>query len=236
LTVQDDERRQLASELHDELGPCLFGIKADAASLGMLAPRLPAEAGRIVRERVATIETITDEIQLMNRRLLDRLRPMALDHLPLSEVLGGLISEFQRHGPVPKITLAADNLAARYNDAVNITIYRCVQEGVTNALRHARANNLEIDLREVPADPRTGNDGSQAVLLLTISDDGIGTSSGDGRGLGLTSMEERVRALDGSIRMGPNSEGEGTCLIVRIPVDGGGPTDSQRQSLKAARS
>lgn len=236
LTVQDDERRQLASELHDELGPCLFGIKADAASLGMLAPRLPAEAGRIVRERVATIETITDEIQLMNRRLLDRLRPMALDHLPLPEVLGGLISEFQRHGPVPKITLAADNLAARYNDAVNITVYRCVQEGVTNALRHARANNLEIDLREVPADPRTGNDGSRALLLLTISDDGMGTSPGDGRGLGLTSMEERVHALGGSIRIGPNSEGEGTCLTVRIPVDGSGPTDSQRQSLKAARS
>lgn len=238
LTVQDDERRQLASELHDELGPCLFGIKADAASLAMLASRLPAEAGRVVRERVATIEEITDEIQLMNRRLLDRLRPMALDHLPLAEVLGGLVSEFQRHGPVPEITLAADDLAASYNDAVNITIYRCVQEGVTNALRHARAKRLEIELKEVPTDPRSPDSGNgQALLHLTISDDGKGTSPGDGRGLGLTSMEERVRALGGTVRIGRNSEGEGTRLTVRIPVESNnGSTDVQRPTLEIARS
>jgi two-component system sensor histidine kinase UhpB len=145
---------------------------------------------------------------------------MALDHLPLSEVLDGLISEFQRHGSVPKITLAADNLAARYNDAVNITIYRCVQEGVTNALRHARASSLEIVLREVPVDGRMlGSGNSQALLHLTISDDGTGTSPSDGRGLGLTGMQERVRALGGTVSIGPNSKGEGTCLTVRIPVE-----------------
>lgn len=234
LTAQDDERRRIASELHDELGPCLFGIKADATSLEILARRLPTEVGQTIRERAATIEEITDKIQLMNRRLLDRLRPMALDHLALSEVLGGLISEFQRHGPVPKITLAVDNLAARYDDATNITIYRCVQEGITNALRHARANSLDVDLRECSVEPRTKGGGDiGAVLHLSITDDGTGTSSGDTRGLGLTSMEERVRALGGTISIGPNPGGRGTCLKVRIPVENSSHTGFGKRTLEA---
>jgi two-component system sensor histidine kinase UhpB len=236
LTAQDDERRRIASELHDELGPCLFGIKADVASLEALARRLPAEAGKTVRERAATIEEITDKIQLMNRRLLDRLRPMALDHLPLSEVLGGLISEFQRHGPKPKITLAIDNPASSYDDATNITIYRCVQEGITNALRHAQASKVHIDLSKVPGEARPGvrsDDGT--VLCLSITDDGIGASAGDMRGLGLTGMEERVRALGGSVSFGPNSEGCGTCLTVRVPLDDSGHKELGNRPLGASQ-
>jgi two-component system sensor histidine kinase UhpB len=233
LSAQDDERRRIASELHDELGPCLFGIKADTASLGMLALRLPIDVGKTIRERVATIEEITDEIQLMNRRLLDRLRPMALDHLPLSEVLGGLVSEFQRHGTAPKITLAVANPAARYDDAINITVYRCVQEGITNALRHAQSSRLEVDLRESPAESRgRGCSDSSRVLHLTITDDGTGIS-GDARGLGLTGMEERVHAFGGDISIGPNPEGRGTCLKIRIPLENSAskeqaPESSQR--------
>ncbi|MHA6686659.1 ATP-binding protein [Mesorhizobium sp. A556] len=218
LTAQDDERRRLASELHDELGPCLFGIRADVTSLEALARRLPAEIGKGVCERIATIDEITDKIQHMNRRLLDRLRPIALDHLPLGEVLGGLISEFQRHGPSPKITLAIDMPASRYDDAVNITVYRCVQEGVTNALRHAQAQRLDVDLREGKPQAGSSRD-SGAVLYLSVTDDGIGTSSSDAPGLGLTGMEERVRALGGSIEIAPNPSGRGTCLRVKIPLD-----------------
>ncbi|MDQ2634967.1 MAG: histidine kinase [Pseudomonadota bacterium] len=222
LTAQDDERRRIASELHDELGPCLFGIKADTASLERLTRRLPDEIGRTIRERAATIEEITDKIQLMNRRLLDRLRPMALDHLPLSEVLGGLISEFQRHGQAPQIMLSMDDLATRYEDAVNITIYRCVQEGVTNALRHAGADTIEVRLRQVAVESRAdGNVDGPAVLHLTIADDGAGAASANARGLGLTSMDERVRALGGEIAIGPNPNGRGTCLEVRIPLESG---------------
>lgn len=236
LTVQDDERRRIASELHDELGPCLFGIKADVTSLEILARRLPTEVGQTIRERAATIEEITDKIQLMNRRLLDRLRPMALDHLALSEVLGGLISEFQRHGPVPKITLSVDNLAARYDDATNITIYRCVQEGITNALRHAQATSLDVDLRECPVEPRTKGDlDVRPVLHLSITDDGTGTSFGDTRGLGLTSMEERVRALGGTISLGPNPGGRGTRLKVQIPVENSSHTGPGKRTLEAAQ-
>lgn len=219
LSAQDDERRRIASELHDELGPCLFGIRADTNSLETLARRLPADVRETIRERISTIEEITDKIQLMNRRLLDRLRPMALDHLPLSEVLGGLISEFQRHGPTPKISLAMVNLATRYDDAVNITIYRCVQEGVTNALRHARADRLDVELKEVAFESRVTDCNGQAVLHLTISDDGARASCGDARGLGLTGMEERVRALGGEISIGPHPQGRGTRLEVRIPVE-----------------
>jgi two-component system sensor histidine kinase UhpB len=236
LSAQDDERRRLASELHDELGPCLFGIRADVTSLEALARRLPAEIGKGVCERAATIDEITDKIQHMNRRLLDRLRPIALDHLPLGEVLDGLISEFQRHGPSPKITLAIDIPASRYDDAVNITVYRCVQEGVTNALRHAQAQRLDVDLRELPGKPQAGSDGaSGAVLYLSVTDDGIGTSSSGAHGLGLTGMEERVRALGGSIAIDPNPSGRGTCLKVRIPLDTTGQEDFGKPPVEASQ-
>lgn len=231
LTAQDDERRRIASELHDELGPCLFGIKADTTSLEMLGRQMPGKHGKILRERTATINEITDKIQLMNRRLLDGLRPMALDHLPLSEVLGGLISEFQRHAASPKITLFIDRLVARYDDAVNITVYRCVQEGVTNALRHAQANRLELDLRELPVASRADDGG--AMICLTITDDGAGTASGNPRGLGLIGMEERVRALGGQVSIGPNPQGRGTCLEIRIPVGHLDQTTSTGRALEA---
>lgn len=236
MTVQDDERRRIASELHDELGPCLFGIKADTTSLEILARSLPPEIGQIIVERASTIEEITDKIQLMNRRLLDRLRPMALDHLPLSEVLGGLISEFQRHGPMPRITLAVDNLAERYDDATNITVYRCVQEGITNALRHAQASRLDVDLRECSADPRSeGGIKHRSVLYLSITDDGTGTAFGDPRGLGLTGMEERVRALGGSISLAPNPQSCGTQLKISIPLDSERKRRFKKQQMEAPR-
>ncbi|WP_157999690.1 histidine kinase [Allomesorhizobium alhagi] len=234
LTIQDDERRRIASELHDELGPCLFGIKADAASLDLLARRLPAKVAKTVRERTATIEEITDKIQLVNRRLLDRLRPMALDHLPLSEVIGGLVSEFQRHGPMPRITLSAENLAVKYDYAISITIYRCVQEGITNVLRHAQARNLEVELKECPiASQDKGSREIRSVLYLSLTDDGTGPPSDDSRGLGLTSMEERVRALGGEICLGANPDGHGTCLKIWMPLESVGPRPFEKRPLEA---
>jgi two-component system sensor histidine kinase UhpB len=236
LTVQDDERRRIASELHDELCPCLFGIKADAASLDILARGLPAKVAKTIRERATTIEEITDKIQHMNRRLLDRLRPMALDHLPLAEVVGGLISEFQRHCAMPRISLTAENLANRYDDAVNITIYRCVQEGITNVLRHARARKLDVELKERPVQSQAkGSRNLRAVLHLSLTDDGNGTSSDDTRGLGLTSMEERVRALGGEICIGANSEGSGTCLEISIPLENNGLRPVEKPPLEASQ-
>lgn len=78
VTMQDAERRQIAAELHDELGPCLFGLKANTSSLAALASGLPTGIAEEIQQRTAILDGITDTIQAMNRRLLDKLRPIAL--------------------------------------------------------------------------------------------------------------------------------------------------------------
>ena len=210
MSIQDEERRLIATELHDEWGPCVFGIKANLASLGQVAEKLPpAEAGR-VRERIATIDDIAAKIQTMTRSLLGRLRPIALDHMPLGDAIASLVAEFQRNGVSPRVVFTGRKLRGRYDDALSLTIHRCVQEGITNALRHAQAELISIELTERDVE------GKHDVELI-INDDGRGIAEAGSKGLGLTGMAERVSALSGSIHVspGPNS---GTMLVVRLPI------------------
>lgn len=215
VTMQDAERRQIAAELHDELGPCLFGLKANTSSLAALASGLPTGIAEEIQQRTAILDGITDTIQAMNRRLLDKLRPIALDHLSLPEALTGLLAEFQRHGPTPRISLALGSIAERYDEPVNITVHRCLQEGITNVLRHAQARTVEVVVGERNRD---GLMEKNKVLDISITDDGCGIAPGTPRGLGLTGMEERVRALGGRVTM-TNRPGSGTRLEISIPLE-----------------
>ena len=221
VTMQDTERRQIAAELHDELGPCLFGLKANTSSLASLAAGMPEGIAGEIRQRTSTLDAITDTIQAMNRRLLDKLRPIALDHLSLSEAVTGLLAEFQRNGPIPKFSLALGTLAERYDDPVNITIHRCLQEGITNVLRHAGARTIEVAVGERRHRMETDGDGAggtSTVLEISIADDGSGIAPGTPRGLGLTGMEERVRALGGRFVV-RDRPGTGTRLEISIPLE-----------------
>jgi two-component system sensor histidine kinase UhpB len=208
ITVQDDERRQIAMELHDELGPCLFGLKANAASLGKCTRQLPEDAAVLVRERVATLRDIVDRIQTTNRRVLKKILPMAVGHAPIADVIAHLIADFERHDVDHSITLDARGVARSYGDCTDLTIYRCVQEGLTNAARHSHARSIRVTL--------VHHEGSS--LSLSIQDDGLGMSSNVKRGLGLTAMEERVRALGGTVDI-RSGVWAGTCLNISIPLD-----------------
>src|SRR5439155_21758738 len=87
ITAQDDERRRTALDLHDEVGPSLFGLKANAASIASAAGELPEGIGRNIKDRVHDMLAIIEHVQSINRSLLNRLRPMALGHVPLQDVL-----------------------------------------------------------------------------------------------------------------------------------------------------
>ena len=88
ITAQDDERRRTALELHDEVGPSLFGLKANIGSVAMLAKDLPGDAAAKIVQRAGDLQAIVEHLQAVNRSMLNRLRPMALGHVPLRDLAG----------------------------------------------------------------------------------------------------------------------------------------------------
>ncbi len=144
ITAQDDERRRTALELHDEVGPSLFGLKANVASITKAALGLPGAAAATVADRVRDLAAIIDHLQGINRSMLNRLRPMALGHVPLGEIIAELVRERARAHPHIIFTHDVETLDRSYDDTVDLTLYRCVQESLTNAIRHANAKAIEV--------------------------------------------------------------------------------------------
>ncbi len=152
ITVQEEERREIANELHDEAGPCLFGITANASSIQNFADQLPDERqAELITRRVGEILSITERLKLLNRALLKKLRPGPLGRVKLTELLDELVAGFQRRHPDTHISIAFGKLADSYGEAIDLTLYRCIQEGITNAIRHGKAGSLAIDLLEESA-------------------------------------------------------------------------------------
>jgi two-component system sensor histidine kinase UhpB len=199
ITAQDDERRRTALELHDEVGPCLFGLKANATSIATLA-------ADDVKDRAHDMLAIVDHLQAINRSMLNRLRPMALGHVPLGDLVAQLVTERAGQQPQTQISFAALRLPSSYGDSIDLTVYRCVQEGLTNALRHADAAHIAIAL-----------DGTEQDVQVTIHDDGRGIDPSAPPGRGLRGMQERVRALGGSFTIESAPAG-GTRIRIEIPV------------------
>src|SRR5262249_16220141 len=139
ITAQDDERRRTALELHDEVDPNLFGLKAHAASIATVGAKREDRGGRKVTEWGGEMPAIIEQLQSINRSMLNRLRPMALGHVPLRDILCELVRDRARQHPQIDFSIRADNLARSYGDSVDLTIYRCLQESLTNIIRHAQA-------------------------------------------------------------------------------------------------
>jgi len=200
VSLQDDERRDIARDLHDELGPLLFGIRANAVALQDGAPQ-DRTLGASVEAMVESVEAL----QQTNRRILDRLRPLHIQELGLEKSVQTLLQNARSQAPGLKITLRID---PRLNDADGLlaqTVYRVIQEGMTNVLRHANANTMNIE---------AAIEGSQ--ISVNISDDGIGFPPDQRFGRGLTGMRERVRALSGTFEF--NREAGRTYIRCLLPA------------------
>lgn len=199
ITAQDDERRFTALELHDEVGPSLFGLKANASSI---AERAHSQE---IAERARAMLDIIDHLQATNRSLLNRLRPMTLGDIPLTELLSELARERARQHTELHICFVPGRAEATYGEAVDLTIYRCAQEALTNAIRHADATRIDITLYE-----------ADGILSLRIEDDGrgIGTTR---KGRGLTGMQERVHGLSGHCVVEDPQDG-GTRVSIGLPI------------------
>jgi two-component system, NarL family, sensor histidine kinase UhpB len=208
ISAQDDERRRTALELHDEVGPCLFGLKVCAASVAATVAEFPDKAAQKVSERSREIIATVEHLQAINRTMLDRLRPMALGHVPLKDILEQLVGERARQTPQTSFDLRAQGVAPSYGDSIDLTVYRCIQESLTNAIRHAQAKHVAIDIHD---------DGAAALLKVTVLDDGCGMAAGAPAGLGIRGMQERVEGLGGDYSL-DSENGRGTRVSISIPL------------------
>ena len=215
ITVQEDERREIANELHDEASPCLFGIMANAMSVQKLTERRRDPRTVDIRGHVSEILRVTERLKMMNRVMLKKLRPVAIGRASLSELSRDLLSELQRRYPEVDITSSLRTRGVQYGEAIDLTIYRCIQEGVTNAIRHGKADTVRVDLFEKRG-PRTGG-AAKPTLQLLIQDDGRGILPNTPLGFGLTAMRERVQALGGSCAI-QSAPSQGAIVRVIIPV------------------
>ena len=207
ITAQDDERRRTALELHDEVGPCLFGLKANASSIASAAATLAEKDKQVIADRLRDTVAIVDHLQAINRTMLERLRPMALGHVPLKDMLGELVREQERRHARISFSFSAPDIERSYGDSIDLTIYRCLQESLTNAVRHAQAQHITIALH-VEAERR---------LALTVGDDGCGIHPGKVAGFGMRGMQERVEGLGGRYTI-QSEAGNGTCVRVTLPL------------------
>ncbi len=208
IRAQDDERRRTALELHDEVGPCLFGLKVCASSIATAAIELPEKVANTMSERAREIVAMVEHLQVINRTMLARLRPMALGHVPLKEILEQLVSERAHQIPEISFRFSTEGLAASYGDSVDLTIYRCIQESLTNAIRHAKPKHVDVEIHD---------DRVAKVLKLLVRDDGRGMSVEAPAGLGITGMQERVEGLGGRYHL-QSQTGLGTCVNITVPL------------------
>jgi two-component system sensor histidine kinase UhpB len=212
--LQEEERKEIARELHDEAGPCLFGITASAESIKTLVSGSEDTNDQAIDKRTEEILTIAHRLKSMNRSLLKRLHPVSLGKVSLHALIADLIRGFESLNPKIHFLSFIEGLAGEYGERVDLTVYRATQEALTNALRHGRATKIVVDLKE---EYSKSSSGKACVIHLNVSDDGIGFSPETRIGFGLSAMRERVLSAGGTLSI-KKHEPRGTTVSVKIPV------------------
>lgn len=201
--VKEDERRRIAREIHDELGQTLLALRIDVSMLetrtGNTHPRLNEKVRGALQYIDATVRTI--------RTIINNLRPAVLD-LGLTAAIEWQVNEFRRRSGIScDLVLGQEEFAV--DDARATTLFRILQESLTNVIRHAKASHVLIDLNK---------EGEH--LVMKIADNGVGIPPGarkSSNSFGLVGVEERVHALNGKFVIA-SAPGAGTTLTIHIPL------------------
>src|ERR1700733_308943 len=199
----EEERRLIAHELHDEFGQSVTAIRSLAiaiATQGGARDPPTGEAARLISEEAAHLYDAM-------HGLIPRLMPLSLDTLGLADTLENLVRDWQRRNPAISLSLEHD-LSAPLGPSVTLAIYRVVQEGLINALRHAQAGRVAIN---VESDAKR--------VVVTVADDGIGMASQSSQPghFGLRGLAERVAHLGGKFAVSA-CEPHGVRLAAQIPL------------------
>lgn len=205
LTLQEQERGDIARDLHDEVGPFLFGINVDAANIGRAV-----EGGR-TGEIAAHLRSIGDAVGHMQRQVRDmlgRLRPIGLEEFGLAVAIDGLVEFWRRRHPEIAYSVAIGDDIDGFGEAIDLVIYRLVQEGLSNSIRHGQPNRVAIAVEY-----RAGDE----TIMVRVEDDGGGIDHNAALGYGLLGMSERVKALGGQLAI-DNRKSRGLIVTAVLPA------------------
>jgi signal transduction histidine kinase len=207
--VQEAERKQLARELHDEMGQALTAISINLAAI---AQEIPSECAPDIQERLNEAKALADQTLEQVRELSFNLRPATLDDLGLVPTLRWYIKQCAKRANI-QIELEVSGLKDRLPARIETTLYRLFQEALTNVTRHAQATTVRLALRR-----------RRASVIAQIKDDGRGFDVAQvldrevmKDGTGLLGMRERVGLLDGVFKI-QSEPGSGTQVSIEIPL------------------
>ena len=212
MTAQEEERRRVARDLHDELGQDLAGTAMQLEAIEHAWPNAPESALPALRKARALLANATERAY----DVIMSLRPSVLDDLGLAAAIRSH-AERVLQGTDIQFELKTDDLERRWPPEIETAVFRSVQEGLGNAVRHGRASKISVVLNR--------RDGFFEVV---VADDGVGfdvrtlSSARQGQddgGLGLLGMQERVSPWGGEVHI-ESEPGHGTCLSIRIPLAG----------------
>ncbi len=208
----EEERRAIARELHDELGQGVTAIKTIGTAIATRA----GDSAPEIRENARTIVSVATRIYDVAHGIIRRLRPSGLDHLGLAETLRDAVASWSQRHPEVRWDLVLSGELENLGEAVNITVYRIVQETLTNVVRHAAATRAQICVSREPIGP------AGDAVVVRVQDDGRGLGPGGARDsarFGLIGMRERVQAFGGSFEIS-GAPGEGVVVRAVLPLAG----------------
>jgi PAS domain S-box-containing protein len=209
ITAQEQERKRISRDLHDDMNQRLAVLLLETAALEKEPPRERPE----VRKRLHSLEKELGALSDDLRRIAYQLHPAVLEHLGLRVALKSYCEDFSKRSRVP-VVFKERNSPDSFNPEVALSLYRVAQEALANAVRHGNPTKIAVDLAC-----------KDACVALLIKDNGAGFGGAAKTGLGITSMEERARLVQGtlSIKSRPT---RGTQVEVRVPLSGMGERQS----------
>lgn len=201
VSAQEEERRKLSRELHDEIGQSMSALLVE---LGNLSSVLPPENAAL-QERVQAVKRLAENNVVVLRNLSLLLRPSMLDDLGLAPALKWQAREVARRTGI-KVKVDAEDVPDHLPDEVRTCIYRVVQEALHNVTRHSKATHVRVTVTH-----------EESRVSVRIHDDGVGFPAPQEKGMGILGMEERVRHLGGSFHI-ESGHGQGTAISILLPL------------------
>ena len=202
VDAQEEERRSISRELHDEVGQTLGALLVDLGQLSKLAPA----QDNLLQGQIARIKSAVESAVKAIRDLALLLRPPMLDDLGLVPALEWQGREISRRSDM-EVDVHSEMVAEHLPDDIKVCLYRLVQEALTNAARHSGAKHAKVSVVQ-----------NEGRIRVQIVDDGAGFSPERVRGMGILGMEERVKRLGGSLTI-ESARGKGTTVLAEIPAE-----------------